>query len=96
MHKLVLQDNVFAIFNGLGTPTHTAVVDYLNASKVPDLFVASGCDCWNQPSKWPYTFGWQPDYIIEGKVTGLLRQHHIPEHEGRLPVPGRLTSGRAA
>ena len=70
VHKLVLQDKVFAIFNGLGTPTHTAVVDYLNSSKVPDLFVASGCDCWNNVSKWPYTFGWQPDYIIEGKVTG--------------------------
>lgn len=70
VHKLVLQDKVFAIFNGLGTPTHTAVVDYLNSQKVPDLFVASGCDCWNQPSKWPYTFGWQPDYIIEGKITG--------------------------
>src|SRR5450759_5344038 len=70
VHKLVLQDKVFAIFDGLGTPTHTAVVDYLNSQKVPDLFVASGCDCWNQPSKWPYTFGWQPDYIIEGKVTG--------------------------
>jgi branched-chain amino acid transport system substrate-binding protein len=70
VHKLVLQDKVFAIFNGLGTPTHTAVVDYLNSQKVPDLFVASGCDCWNQPSKWPQTFGWQPDYIIEGKITG--------------------------
>ena len=70
IRKLVLQDKVFAIFNGLGTPTHSAVVDYLNAQKVPDLFVASGCDCWNQPSKWPETFGWQPDYIIEGKITG--------------------------
>ncbi|MGH7765305.1 MAG: ABC transporter substrate-binding protein [Candidatus Dormibacteraceae bacterium] len=70
VHKLVLQDKVFAIFNGLGTPTHLAVVDYLNSSKVPDLFVASGCDCWNNTSKWPYTFGWQPDYIIEGKITG--------------------------
>ncbi len=70
VHKLVLQDKVFAIFNGLGTPTHTAVVDYLNSQKVPDLFVASGCDCWNQPSKWPETFGYQPDYIIEGKITG--------------------------
>jgi len=70
VRKLVLQNNVFAIFNGLGTPTHTAVVDYLNTSKVPDLFVASGCDCWNQTSKWPYTYGWQPDYIIEGKITG--------------------------
>jgi branched-chain amino acid transport system substrate-binding protein len=70
VRQLVLQDQVFAIFNGLGTPTHSAVVDYLNTSKVPDLFVASGCDCWNQPTKWPYTFGWQPDYIIEGKITG--------------------------
>lgn len=70
VRKLVLQDKVFAIFNGLGTGPHTAVVDFLTAQKVPDLFVASGCDCWNQPSKWPYTFGWQPDYIIEGKITG--------------------------
>jgi ABC-type branched-subunit amino acid transport system substrate-binding protein len=70
VRKLVLEDKVFAIFNGLGTPTHLAVVDYLNSQKVPDLFVASGCDCWNQASKYPQTFGYQPDYIIEGKITG--------------------------
>ncbi|TME55280.1 MAG: ABC transporter substrate-binding protein [Chloroflexi bacterium] len=70
IRKLVLQDKVFALFNGFGTPTHLAVVDYLTSEKVPDLFVASGCDCWNQPAKYPQTFGWQPDYIIEGKVTG--------------------------
>jgi len=70
VRKLVLEDKVFAIFNGLGTPTHLAVVDYLTSQKIPDLFVASGCDCWNQPTKYPQTFGWQPDYIVEGKVTG--------------------------
>src|SRR5205823_11657949 len=68
--KLVLQDKVFAVFNALGTPTHLAVVDYLNSEKVPDLFVASGCNCWNDPSTHPYTFGWQPDYTIEGKILG--------------------------
>lgn len=68
--KLVLQDKVFAVFNALGTPTHLAVIDYLNSEKVPDLFVASGCNCWNNPSKYPYTFGWQPDYTIEGKILG--------------------------
>jgi len=68
--KLVLQDKVFAIFNALGTPTHLAVVDYLNSEKVPDLFVASGCNCWNDTSKYPQTFGWQPDYTIEGKILG--------------------------
>jgi len=70
VHKLVLQDKVFAIFNGLGTPTHSKVVDYLNAQRVPDLFVASGCTCWDQPQKHPYTFGWQVDYLREGKILG--------------------------
>ncbi|MGZ6508259.1 MAG: ABC transporter substrate-binding protein, partial [Actinomycetota bacterium] len=46
VRQLVLENKVFAIFDGLGTPTHLAVVDYLNTNKVPDLFVASGCNCW--------------------------------------------------
>ncbi len=68
--KLVLQDNVFAMFQALGTPTHLSVVNYLNSEKVPDLFVASGCNCWNNTSQYPETFGWQPNYTIEGKVLG--------------------------
>jgi branched-chain amino acid transport system substrate-binding protein len=76
VHQLVLQDNVYAIYNGLGTPTHLAVVKYLNSSKVPDVFVASGCDCWNAPSTYPDTFGWQLDYIREGKILGnYIKQH---------------------
>jgi ABC-type branched-subunit amino acid transport system substrate-binding protein len=68
--QLVLQDRVYAMFDALGTPTHLAVVDYLNQQKVPDLFVASGCNCWNNVGSHPYTFGWQPDYTIEGKILG--------------------------
>jgi branched-chain amino acid transport system substrate-binding protein len=76
VHQLVLQDNVYAIFDGLGTPTHLAVAPYLNAQKVPDVFVASGCECWNAPSTLPYTFGWQPNYILEGKILGnYVKQH---------------------
>jgi hypothetical protein len=78
VHQLVLQDNVFAIFNGLGTPTHLAVVNYLNSSKVPDVFVASGCACWNNPTAYPYTFGWQLDYIREGKILGAYIKQHFP------------------
>jgi ABC-type branched-subunit amino acid transport system substrate-binding protein len=70
VHQLVLQDKVFAVFNGLGTPTHQQVVPFLNQQKVPDLFVASGCLCWNAPSTAPETFGWQTDYTIEGKILG--------------------------
>jgi ABC-type branched-subunit amino acid transport system substrate-binding protein len=68
--QLVLQDKVFAIVGGLGTPTHTKVVDFLNSSRVPDLFVSSGCRCWDERDKHPYTFGWQPDYVVEGKILG--------------------------
>ncbi len=77
VHQLVLQDNVYAIFNGLGTPTHLAVVKYLNSSKVPDVFVASGCECWNNPSTYPETFGWQIDYIREGKILGKYIEQHF-------------------
>jgi branched-chain amino acid transport system substrate-binding protein len=74
--QLVLQDNVYSIFDGLGTPTHLAVAPFLNSEKVPDVFVASGCECWNQPSTWPQTFGWQLDYVREGKILGTyLKQH---------------------
>jgi ABC-type branched-subunit amino acid transport system substrate-binding protein len=76
VHQLVLQDNVYAIFNGLGTPTHLAVVKYLNSSKIPDVFVASGCECWNATSTEPYTTGWQLDYVREGKILGnYIKQH---------------------
>jgi ABC-type branched-subunit amino acid transport system substrate-binding protein len=68
VRQLVLQDKVFAILNGLGTPTHTGVLDFLNTNKVPDLFVASGSLSWNQPTKFPYTFGYNPNYTIEGKI----------------------------
>ena len=68
VRELVLQDKVFAILNGLGTPTHTGVLDFLKTNRVPDLFVASGSRSWNQPDKYPYTFGWQTDYTVEGKV----------------------------
>jgi branched-chain amino acid transport system substrate-binding protein len=70
VHQLVLQDNVYAIFDGLGTPTHLAVAPYLNSQKVPDVFVASGCECWNATGTWPDTFGWQLDYVREGKLLG--------------------------
>src|SRR6266536_558070 len=76
VHQLVLQDNVYGIFNGLGTPTHLAVAQYLNSQKVPDVFIASGCECWNAPSTYPYSFGWQLDYVREGKILGnYVKQH---------------------
>jgi len=77
VHELVLQDNVYALFNGLGTPTHLAAVSFLTAQKVPDVFVASGCECWNDTAKYPDTFGWQLDYVREGKILGQYVKQHF-------------------
>jgi branched-chain amino acid transport system substrate-binding protein len=77
VRQLVLQNNVFALFDGLGTPTHLAAVSFLNAQKVPDPFVASGCECWNSPQKYPETFGWQLDYVREGKILGQYVAKHF-------------------
>ena len=85
VHQLVLQSKVFGIYEGLGTPTHTKVVGFLNAEKVPDIFVASGCPCWDNGTTQPYTFGWQPNYTIEGKILGqYLKQHFAGKKIGVL------------
>jgi ABC-type branched-subunit amino acid transport system substrate-binding protein len=77
VRQLVLKDNVYAIFNGLGTPTHLAVAPFLNSEKVPDVFVASGCECWNATATWPWTTGWQLDYVREGKILGQYVKDHF-------------------
>jgi branched-chain amino acid transport system substrate-binding protein len=68
IRKLVEQDQVFLIFQSLGTPTNTAVHQYLNAKQVPQLFVATGATKWGQPDKFPWTMGWQPNYQSEAKI----------------------------
>ena len=77
VRQLVLQDNAYAMFDGLGTPTHLAAISFLNAQKVPDVFVASGCTCWNNPTTYPETFGWQIDYVREGKILGQYVKQHF-------------------
>jgi branched-chain amino acid transport system substrate-binding protein len=78
VNQLVLQDKVFALMGGLGTPTHSAVLDFLNSEGVPDLFVASGSSLWDQPKKNPETFGWQTDYESEGKIIGQYIKQNFP------------------
>jgi branched-chain amino acid transport system substrate-binding protein len=68
VRKLVQQDKVFAILGGVGTPTHAAVIDFLNANRVPDVFVTSGSGSFNQPDDYPMMFGWQPTIVTEAKL----------------------------
>jgi branched-chain amino acid transport system substrate-binding protein len=66
--KLVESDEVLVIFNPLGTPSNSAIQKYMNAKKVPQLFVASGASKWNDPKDFPWTMGWQPSYQSEAHI----------------------------
>jgi branched-chain amino acid transport system substrate-binding protein len=66
--KLVESDEVLLIFNSLGTPSNSAIQKYMNAKKVPQLFVATGASKWNDPKHFPWTMGWQPSYQAEAII----------------------------
>jgi len=66
--RLVEQDQVLFIFGSLGTPPNSAIHKYMNAKKVPQLFVATGATKWNDPKHFHWTMGWQPNYQTEGSI----------------------------
>ncbi|MDX3965766.1 MAG: ABC transporter substrate-binding protein [Bradyrhizobium sp.] len=68
VRKLIESDEVFLVFNALGTPTQTAVQKYHNAKKVPQLFLATGASKWNDPKGFPWTMGFQPSYRVEARI----------------------------
>jgi branched-chain amino acid transport system substrate-binding protein len=68
IRKLIESDEVFLVFNALGTPTQTAVQKYQNTKKVPQLFVATGASKWNDPKDFPWTMGFQPSYRVEARI----------------------------
>jgi branched-chain amino acid transport system substrate-binding protein len=69
--KLVEQDRVFAIFGSVGTANNLAIRDYLNALKVPQLFVADGSQqIGRSAARYPWTMGFLMSYRGEGDVYG--------------------------
>jgi branched-chain amino acid transport system substrate-binding protein len=66
--RLVEQDEVLLVFQSLGTPSNSAIHKYMNAKKVPQLFVATGATKWDDPKNFPWTMGWQPNYQTEASI----------------------------
>lgn len=66
--RLVEDDNVLMIYGSVGTPTNAAVEKYLNLKKVPQLFVTTGAGRFRDPKEFPWTMGFLPGYIAEGKA----------------------------
>jgi branched-chain amino acid transport system substrate-binding protein len=78
--ELVQQDKVFAIFDSFGTEQNLATRSYLNALKIPQLFVASGATTFGRDYKqYPWTIGYQPNYRAEGTIYGRYVAKHAPK-----------------
>jgi ABC-type branched-subunit amino acid transport system substrate-binding protein len=76
--KLVEGDEVPFLFQPLGTPSNSAIQKYMNAKKVPQLFVATGATKWGDPKNFPWTMGWQPNYQSEGRIYAKYILDHFP------------------
>ncbi|MGN6411798.1 MAG: ABC transporter substrate-binding protein [Nitrobacter sp.] len=76
--KLVESDEVLFIFNSLGTPPNSAIHKYMNAKKVPQLFVATGATKWNDAKDFPWTMGWQPSYQSETRIYAKYILKNMP------------------
>jgi len=75
--KLIEQEEVLALFSSLGTPTNAAIQKYVNVKKVPHLFLSTGASRWGDPHQFPWTMGWGPNYLQEGRIYGryILENH---------------------
>src|SRR6201990_2622126 len=82
--KLVENDEVLLIFQNLGTPTSNAIQKYLNAKKVPQLFVATGATKFGDYKAFPWTMGWQPTYQTEGRIYAKYILQNLPQ--GKIGV----------
>ncbi|MGH2709352.1 MAG: ABC transporter substrate-binding protein, partial [Actinomycetota bacterium] len=77
--RLIEQEQVFALFNTLGTPNNLAIWDYANERKVPQLYVATGASAWGSDIKaHPFTIGWQPNYVTEARVYADFLEEEKP------------------
>ena len=77
VRKLVESDEVLLTFQIIGTAPNAAVLKYLNARKVPQLFAATGAARFTDPKNFPWTMGFNPSYFVEGRIYGqyILKEH---------------------
>jgi ABC-type branched-subunit amino acid transport system substrate-binding protein len=68
VRKLVEEEQVLFLAGTLGTPTNTAIHKYINAKKVPHIFVNTGATKWGDPKNFPWTMGFNLSYQAEGRI----------------------------
>ena len=66
--KLVEEEQVLLLAGDLGTPTNTAIHKYVNAKKVPHIFLNTGATKWGDPKSFPWTMGFNLNYQSEAGI----------------------------
>lgn len=69
--RLVEDEGVFALVGSVGAEQTLTVRDYLNGSRVPQLFVGSGATALGRDhTRYPWTIGFRPSHRAEGWIYG--------------------------
>jgi branched-chain amino acid transport system substrate-binding protein len=68
--KLVESDEVFAIAGMLGTAPNSATQKYLNSKNIPNLFLTSGAERFNDPKEYPWIIPFYPIYVAQSAAFG--------------------------
>ena len=79
VRKLVEQEEVLLLFSTNGTPTNTAIHKYVNARKVPHLFIAAGASKWGDPKNYPWTTAFDLPWLHQARV---LAKYLLKDHPG--------------
>lgn len=66
--KLIESDEVFVLFNVVGTAGNSAIQKYANLKKVPHLFISSGAARFDDPEHFPWSMAWWPGYKSEARI----------------------------
>ena len=66
--QLVERADVLLVFSPIGTEANLAIRPYLNERKVPQLFVESSSEAFDDPAHFPWTMGFFASYRTEGRL----------------------------
>ena len=92
--KLIESDNVAFLFGMLGTAPNSAVVKYINANKVPHLFLSVNGDKWGDYQTYPWTMGFAPSSRTRAEIFAKYALSRKPDASFALlyqndDVPGK-------
>jgi branched-chain amino acid transport system substrate-binding protein len=79
VRRLVESDEVYVLFNVVGTAGNAAVQKYLNQKKIPHIFISSGAARFDDPRQFPWSMAWWPGFKNEARIYAKYIGEHYPD-----------------